>query len=104
MVYDITNAESFQKAKHWVSELQKNANGNIGIVGLAAFLLMLSRKLVKASLVLAGVQLSSWWATSRTSQSSGRSRRRRGGSMQRGATHMDLMVGPILSLCRSKYC
>ena len=30
VVYDITNAESFQKAKHWVSELQKNASGNIG--------------------------------------------------------------------------
>ena len=30
MVYDITNAESFQKAKQWVSELQKNASGAIG--------------------------------------------------------------------------
>lgn len=30
MAYDITNAESFQKAKHWVSELQKNASGAIG--------------------------------------------------------------------------
>ena len=30
VVYDITNAESFQKAKHWVSELQKNASGAIG--------------------------------------------------------------------------
>ena len=32
VVYDITNAESFQKAKHWVSELQKNASGNIVII------------------------------------------------------------------------
>lgn len=30
VVYDITNAESFQKAKQWVSELQKNASGAIG--------------------------------------------------------------------------
>ncbi len=30
VAYDITNAESFQKAKHWVSELQKNASGAIG--------------------------------------------------------------------------
>lgn len=30
VVYDITNAESFQKAKQWVSELQKNASGTIG--------------------------------------------------------------------------
>ncbi len=32
VVYDITNAESFQKAKHWVSELQKNASGDIGVL------------------------------------------------------------------------
>ncbi|CAL5223554.1 g6087 [Coccomyxa viridis] len=32
VVYDITNAESFQKAKHWVSELQKNASGAIVII------------------------------------------------------------------------
>lgn len=31
VVYDITSGESFQKAKHWVSELQKNASGNIGV-------------------------------------------------------------------------
>lgn len=30
VVYDITSGDSFQKAKHWVSELQKNASGNIG--------------------------------------------------------------------------
>ena len=30
VAYDITSAESFQKAKHWVSELQKNASGAIG--------------------------------------------------------------------------
>ncbi|CAL8463264.1 g2798 [Coccomyxa elongata] len=32
VVYDITSGESFQKAKHWVSELQKNASGNIVII------------------------------------------------------------------------
>jgi GTPase SAR1 family protein len=31
VVYDITSADSFHKAKHWVSELQKNASGNIGL-------------------------------------------------------------------------
>lgn len=30
VVYDITSLESFQKAKHWVAELQKNTNANIG--------------------------------------------------------------------------
>ncbi len=30
VVYDITNEDSFAKAKHWVSELQKNAGGNLG--------------------------------------------------------------------------
>jgi small GTP-binding protein len=28
-VYDITSAESFEKAKHWVKELQKQADSNI---------------------------------------------------------------------------
>ncbi|KAK9815512.1 hypothetical protein WJX72_004893 [[Myrmecia] bisecta] len=32
VVYDITSKESFQKAKHWVSELQKNASGDIVII------------------------------------------------------------------------
>lgn len=32
VVYDITSLESFQKAKHWVAELQKNTNANIVIV------------------------------------------------------------------------
>lgn len=31
VVYDITSAESFQKAKHWVSELHKNASGDLGL-------------------------------------------------------------------------
>ena len=30
VVYDVTNPESFSKAKYWVSELQKNASGDIG--------------------------------------------------------------------------
>ncbi len=30
VVYDITNEDTFAKAKHWVSELQKNAGGNLG--------------------------------------------------------------------------
>ena len=34
VVYDITSVESFQKAKHWVSELQKNASGQIGRVSI----------------------------------------------------------------------
>ena len=29
VVYDITSAESFEKAKHWVKELQKQADSNI---------------------------------------------------------------------------
>jgi hypothetical protein len=29
-VYDITSPESFEKAKYWISELQKNASGSIG--------------------------------------------------------------------------
>lgn len=29
VVYDITSAESFQKAKHWITELQKQADSNI---------------------------------------------------------------------------
>lgn len=37
VVYDITSGESFQKAKHWVSELQKNASGNIGMLSHALF-------------------------------------------------------------------
>ena len=32
IVYDITNKESFAKAKHWVKELQKNASQEIVIV------------------------------------------------------------------------
>ncbi len=30
VVYDVTSPESFSKAKYWVSELQKNASGDIG--------------------------------------------------------------------------
>ena len=30
IVYDITSTESFAKAKHWISELHKNASGDIG--------------------------------------------------------------------------
>ena len=29
-MYDITSAETFTKAKYWVTELQKNASGNLG--------------------------------------------------------------------------
>ncbi|KAL0047298.1 hypothetical protein WJX82_000152 [Trebouxia sp. C0006] len=32
VVYDITNDDTFAKAKHWVSELQKNAGGNLVVV------------------------------------------------------------------------
>lgn len=32
VVYDITNEDTFAKAKHWVSELQKNAGNNIVVV------------------------------------------------------------------------
>ncbi|DBA74805.1 hypothetical protein WJX79_000806 [Trebouxia sp. C0005] len=32
VVYDITNEDTFAKAKHWVSELQKNAGGNLVVV------------------------------------------------------------------------
>lgn len=35
VVYDITNRDSLVKAKHWISELQKNASGNLG--GLRCF-------------------------------------------------------------------
>ena len=34
VVYDITNDDTFAKAKHWVSELQKNAGGNLGMMAL----------------------------------------------------------------------
>ena len=37
MVYDITNEDTFAKAKHWVSELQKNAGNNIGAKTLLDF-------------------------------------------------------------------
>jgi hypothetical protein len=30
VVYDVTSPESFEKAKYWISELQKNASGSIG--------------------------------------------------------------------------
>ena len=30
VVYDVTSPDSFSKAKYWVSELQKNASGDIG--------------------------------------------------------------------------
>lgn len=36
VVYDITNQDTFAKAKHWISELQKNAGGDIGVSRLAA--------------------------------------------------------------------
>eukprot|EP00879_Flechtneria_rotunda_P003389 GHRR01003617.1.p1 GENE.GHRR01003617.1~~GHRR01003617.1.p1 ORF type:complete len:226 (+),score=87.32 GHRR01003617.1:130-807(+) len=32
VVYDVSNPESFQKAKYWIGELQKNANGSIVMV------------------------------------------------------------------------
>eukprot|EP00878_Enallax_costatus_P007915 GHUV01008280.1.p1 GENE.GHUV01008280.1~~GHUV01008280.1.p1 ORF type:complete len:140 (+),score=38.59 GHUV01008280.1:1343-1762(+) len=32
VVYDITNPESFEKAKYWIGELQKNASGSIVMV------------------------------------------------------------------------
>jgi len=32
VVYDITNPESFEKAKYWIGELQKNASGSIGVL------------------------------------------------------------------------
>ncbi|WIA32527.1 hypothetical protein OEZ86_003340 [Tetradesmus obliquus] len=32
VVYDITSPESFEKAKYWISELQKNASGSIVMV------------------------------------------------------------------------
>lgn len=31
VVYDITNPDSFEKAKYWIGELQKNASGAIGM-------------------------------------------------------------------------
>ena len=31
VVYDVTSVESFKKAKHWVTELQRNASGKIGV-------------------------------------------------------------------------
>ena len=34
IVYDITSEDSFRKAKHWVSELQKNAGSGIGVLDL----------------------------------------------------------------------
>ena len=53
VVYDITNAESFQKAKHWVSELQKNASGAIGeLIGGAERLSMACRTCPSASWTL----------------------------------------------------
>ncbi|KAA6415240.1 MAG: ras-related RABF1-like [Trebouxia sp. A1-2] len=39
VVYDITNEDTFAKAKHWVSELQKNAGGNLGMMAFEADLL-----------------------------------------------------------------
>ena len=30
LVYDVTNEESFEKAKEWVSELKNNVGGEIG--------------------------------------------------------------------------
>ena len=36
IVYDVTNEDTFAKAKHWVSELQKNAGGNLGWLTLDA--------------------------------------------------------------------
>ena len=30
VVYDITDRDTLVKAKHWISELQKNASGNLG--------------------------------------------------------------------------
>lgn len=30
VVYDITNRDTLTKAKHWVSELKKNASGKLG--------------------------------------------------------------------------
>ncbi|DBA84687.1 hypothetical protein WJX77_003228 [Trebouxia sp. C0004] len=32
VVYDITNEDTFAKAKHWVSELRKNAGGNLVVI------------------------------------------------------------------------
>eukprot|EP00877_Chromochloris_zofingiensis_P000587 jgi/Chrzof1/10529/Cz05g02050.t1 len=32
IVYDITSMETFEKAKYWISELQKNASGGIVMV------------------------------------------------------------------------
>lgn len=32
IVYDVTNEDTFAKAKHWVSELQKNAGGNLVVI------------------------------------------------------------------------
>ena len=57
VVYDITNAESFQKAKHWVSELQKNASGNIGKFWLLPcsrpwFLLRLHLSAVRCAVII----------------------------------------------------
>jgi len=39
VVYDITNEDTFAKAKHWVSELRKNAGGNLGMMAFEADLL-----------------------------------------------------------------
>ena len=35
VVYDITNADSFDRAKNWVKELQRQGNPNI-VISLAA--------------------------------------------------------------------
>ena len=39
VVYDITSEDTFAKAKHWVSELRKNAGGNLGMRAFEADLL-----------------------------------------------------------------
>ena len=52
VVYDVTNPESFAKAKYWVSELQKNASGDIGAAPQEPFVftcLFTARRCTQAS-------------------------------------------------------
>lgn len=43
IVYDITSMETFEKAKYWISELQKNASGGIGRFFICILCVMLGR-------------------------------------------------------------
>ncbi len=80
VVYDITSADSFQKAKHWVSELQKNASGEIGtrtalgarwlVRGCASPCAMIVCNDWSSNATLLAMQSSFSWGTRQTLQSS----------------------------------